>query len=70
MSREELVKAIAEKKEDIANILRKLAYTGDKEDIARVLIEYDYALWQAEKERECYIEGVLDNLREWWDLEA
>lgn len=66
MSREEFLKALAEKQEDIASILRKFVYTGDKEDIARVLIEYDYALWQAEKERECYLDSVIESLEEWW----
>ena len=66
MQREEFLKALTEKQEDIANILRKFAYTGDKEDITRVLIEYDYALWQAEKERECYLDSVIESLEEWW----
>lgn len=67
MSREELLKALTEKQEDIANILREFVYTGDKEDIARVLIEYDYALWQAEKERECYLDSVVESLRGYWN---
>lgn len=66
MSREELLKALTEKQEDIANILREFVYTGDKEDITRVLIEYDYALWQAEKERESYLDDVVESLKEWW----
>lgn len=67
MSREEFLKALAEKQEDIASVLRKFVYTASKEDIARVLIEYDYALWQAEKERECYLDSVIESLGEWWN---
>jgi hypothetical protein len=67
MTREEFLKALTEKQEDIASILRKFVYTASREDIARVLIEYDYALWQAEKERECYLDSVVESLKEWWN---
>ena len=69
MSREEFVKHLVKKDMEFGNLYHCFANTASREDITRVLIELDYALYKAEDKREDYIDGVIEELRSFWDIE-
>lgn len=69
MSREEFVKHLEKKDMEFGNLWSSFAYSATREELARVLIELDYALYKAEDRREDYLEGVIEELKQNWYME-
>lgn len=70
MTREELVKELVKGEKDVCGLLRRFVYMCDsKEDIIRLLIEYDYALYCAKERGEDYLDDVISELKDCWELE-
>ena len=68
MSREEFLGHLKKKDMEFGCLYWEFARTGNREDIGRVLIELDYALYKAEDRREDCLDTVIESLAEAWDL--
>ena len=70
MTREELVKELEKGERDVFGVLREFVYTcNNREDIARLLLEYDYALYCAKDRGDDYLDDVISELKDSWELE-